>query len=109
MRFITTSHATVKDGNIYEAPANFVVETLISFKEPFMFIRHSIDGNIDSIAYDYSADGSKKETVIFVKEPKSIVRYLKEIFQTIKYLLARHDVSKSETIYVGVDPLNCLI
>lgn len=101
---ITTSHASFIDGKIYEAPANTLVEILKNKKEKFIFIRHSMDGNLSSILYYYEGGNIISEKKMFVISKLSVLRYITEIISTFfHFLFAKQD----NTVYIGVDPLNC--
>jgi len=103
---VTTSHATLINGKIYEAPANNVVELLQKRKQCFVFIRHSIDGKLPSIIYEYKGGELISSKKLFVLSRVSILRYITEILATYFYFLfKKHNV---EISYIGVDPLNSL-
>ncbi len=98
-------HATLINGKIYEAPTNTLVETLKKMNQRFVYIRHSIDGNLPSIAYWYREDGSvEKESRVWVFRKPSILRYVTEIVATFFYALFHKGFWGAN--YIGVDPLN---
>lgn len=102
---ITTTHASLINGKIYEAPANTITEILKNKKQNFIFIRHSIDGQLASIIYYYREGhliGQKKLSVI---SKISLFRYISEIIMTFFYFLSRNN---KDNVYIGVDPLNCI-
>jgi glycosyltransferase involved in cell wall biosynthesis len=100
---ITTSHASLVNGKIVEAPANTVVEILSEKKVPFVFIRHSMDGQLPSIVYDY--DGGQVVATHHLPVLRwSILRYLTEIISTTTMALLR--TFQQPLVFIGVDPLN---
>lgn len=101
---ITTSHATLIRGKIYEAPANTIVEILRRNKERFIFIRHSIDGMLPSIIYSYKNREIVSSKKIFILSKFSFLRYITEIISTFFYFLNKK--YNEEIIYIGMDPLN---
>lgn len=102
---IITSHASFVNGNVYEAPANTLVE-ILKENNDFIFIRHSIDGNLPSVIYEYKK-GETKTIKLFVIQKFHILRYITEVFSTLSYFLLK---KVDEPIYyIGVDPLNAFI
>lgn len=102
---ITTAHASFVNGKIYEAPANTITEILKNKKENFIFIRHSIDGQMPSIIYYYKDGNPAAEKRLFVISRVAPLRYISEIIATGVYFLSR---SHKDAVYIGVDPLNCV-
>jgi len=102
---VIASHATFINGKIYEAPATTVLEILKKLGEEFIFIRHSIDGNLRSTVYEYTSNLKIKKQNLVVVSKVSILRYLSEIISTIIYFIAKN---KKDYIYIGLDPLNAL-
>jgi len=51
---VVLGHAAYIGGKIYEAPVNTLVETLVAEKKDFVFVRHSLDGNMPSFLYSYT-------------------------------------------------------
>jgi len=101
---IITSHASLIDGKIYDALTNNFIEILQKNKMDFIFIRHSIDGNLPSTIYNYhkGKNISRKNLVVFSKIAP--LRYISEIISTFIYFLhKKYDV---RICYIGVDPLN---
>lgn len=102
---ITTSHASFINGKIYEAPANTLTEILRNKKENFIFIRHSIDGQLPSTIYYYKEGVLAAEKKLSVISRIAPLRYISEIVVTGMYFLSRR---YKNTVYIGVDPLNCV-
>lgn len=101
---ITTSHASLINGKIYEAPANTLVEILLKQKKDFIFIRHSIDGKLPSIIYEYKNGKIISNKKLFVFSKNAPLRYITEIVSTFFYFLfKKYD---GGICYIGVDPLN---
>lgn len=99
---IVLGHASFIDGKIYEAPVNTYIETLIKQKKDFLFIRHSIDGNMKSMAYIYNKGRLVSQKKLFVISKISPLRYFSEIVSSFLYLSKRHDAE----VMIAADPLN---
>ena len=50
---ILVTHAALIGGKIYEAPSSTIFEILLAKKQDFLFLRHSIDGNLPSTLYKF--------------------------------------------------------
>lgn len=103
MIFIST-HATLIDGKIYESPSNTLIEILKKNKEDFFFLRHSMDGKLPSIVYEYEKGDLIKEKKLFVLSRIAPLRYLTEILSSFLFFLFLDKTKK--IIYIGADPLN---
>mgnify|MGYP001570130633 CR=1 FL=1 len=102
---ITTSHASLVNGKIVEAPANTVVEILSAKKTPFVFIRHSMEGRRTSTVYDYDNGCLVREYRLPVLR-WSILRYITEVIATTSVMFFRR--FSRPLVFIGVDPLNAL-
>lgn len=100
---IIAGHASLVNGKVYEAPTNTLVEILKKKDKEFVYLRHSIDGQLPSVAYWYKG-GAMRQRTILPKGLPSIIRYGGEILVTFFYLLFSPKVWKGS--YIGVDPLN---
>ena len=85
--FLIVSHATLIDGRIYEAPSNTLVEILKKNKEDFFFLRHSMDGKLSSIVYEYEKGELIREKKLFVFSKIAPLRYLTEILSSFLFFL----------------------
>lgn len=104
---VTTSHATIVNNEIHEVPANTLVENLRLMKKPFVFLRHSMEGNFKSRAYIYNEEGDVLcEDIIPLSIRISFLRYILEILFSIVYLVRKYGAKKKIKVYFGVDPLN---
>lgn len=101
---ITTTHASLVNGNIYEAPANTIVEILLKEKKDFIFIRHSIDGMLPSIIYEYKNGKLISDKKILISSNNAFLRYMTQIISTFFYFIFR--TYDGDVCYIGVDPLN---
>jgi glycosyltransferase involved in cell wall biosynthesis len=99
-------HASIVKGQIFEAPVNTLVETLVAHKSDFIHLRHSIDGQIPSIVYVYESSKVVREEQLKVISKISVLRYISEIFLTYQHF-AKQKNSK-EIVFIGADPLNAV-
>lgn len=105
---ITTSHATLKDGNIFEAPANTIWETLAREKKNFIFLRHSMDGNMPSELYIYKNGKISKKNKIWSLAKPAPLRYISQIVSTL-YIFFFWREKKEKLTFIGIDPLNAFV
>jgi len=99
-------HASIVKGQIFEAPVNTLVETLVNHKTDFIHVRHSIDGQIPSTVYMYKSGEISGEKQLKIISKVSILRYISEIFLTYRYFAQRKDAK--EIVFIGADPLNAV-
>ena len=104
---IIAGHATLIDGKIYEAPVNTLVETLADKKSDFYYLRHSLDGRLNSMLYEYKSGRVSKERKLWTIRKISVLRYTTEILSSI-FVLSLISIDK-KIFYVGADPLNAFI
>lgn len=102
--YIIAGHATLIDGKIYESPVNTLVETISTMNQDFIFIRHFMNGEKNSIVY--VLHGQKIVSAVELQTTSNIapLRYLKEIIATIKLL--RGAKIMRPVYFIGADPLN---
>lgn len=103
---ITTSHATIINGHIYEVPANTIVESLKLLNKPFIFVRHSMNGDFNSQVFKHDGSSISRENLIPFTIKISFLRYLSEIIFTVIYFLRKFHRKSDIEIFFGVDPLN---
>lgn len=70
----------------------------------FVYIRHSIDGQLPAIAYWHEKGELVRESKLWVIRKPSVLRYTSEIVATIFYVLFHSELRGSN--YIGIDPLN---
>jgi len=103
---VTTSHATIMNGHIYEVPANTLVESLKLLNKPFIFVRHSMNGDFNSEVFKHDGSIVSHENLIPFPVKISFLRYFFEIFFTIIYFLRKSQRKGKIEVFFGVDPLN---
>lgn len=103
---VTTSHATIINAHIYEVPANTIVESLKLLNKPFMFVRHSMNGDFNSEVFKYDVSSISHENLIPFPIKISFLRYFFEIFFTVIYFLRKFHRKSDIEVFFGVDPLN---
>ncbi len=103
---VTTSHATIINGHVYEVPANTIVESLKLLNKPFIFIRHSMNGDFNSMVFKYDGSSISHENLIPFTIKISFLRYFFEIFFTVMYFLRKFYKKSNIEVFFGVDPLN---
>ncbi|HPD73698.1 MAG TPA: glycosyltransferase [bacterium] len=103
---VTTSHATIINGHIYEVPANTLVESLKLLNKPFIFVRHSMNGDFNSEVFKHDGSIVSHENLIPFPIKISFLRYFFEIFFTIIYFLRKFHRKINIEVFFGVDPLN---
>lgn len=105
---VTTSHATIINGHIYEVPANTIVESLKLLNKPFMFVRHSMNGDFNSEVFKHDGSSVSHENLIPFPIKISFLRYFFEIFFTVIYFLRKFHRKRNIDVFFGVDPLNTI-
>lgn len=103
---VTTSHATIINGHIYEVPANTIVESLKLLNRPFMFVRHSMNGDFNSEVFKHDGSSIFHDNLIPFPIKISFLRYFFEIFFTVIYFLREFHRKNDIEVFFGVDPLN---
>lgn len=103
---IIAGHATIIDGKIHEVPTNTLIELLADKKprEPFVYIRHVMDGSRPSEAIIYTKTGIKP-VKLKVLSRIGPIRYVSEYQATIRFV---RSLSTGPIKFIGVDPLNAL-
>ncbi len=103
-RIAIASHVALIDGKQYDGIGNVLIETLNPTTDEFFFVRHSLDGLLDSEVHLYqSSKISKIENLVVIKSP-SPLRYIMEVIKTVRYFSTKAKID----VFVGVDPLNGL-
>lgn len=100
---IITTHATIVNNKIYEAPSNVLMENLIKQKKDFIFIRHFMNWEKSSEVHIYNWWLKQSESKLFILSRFSVLRYITEIVSTFFYILLS---SYKNITYIWVDPLN---
>jgi glycosyltransferase involved in cell wall biosynthesis len=98
------SHVTLIDGKQYDGVGNGLIKTLSSICKEFIFVRHSMDGLLESEVQYYSSTRIVNAVKLGVCRRISPIRYISEVIKTVYYFSYREKVD----VYVGVDPLNSL-
>lgn len=106
MSIIIAGHATVINGRIYESPVNTLIEALTGAGESFVFIRHFMCGEFQSVGYSFKGTVIQQEFKLGWIVRRSPFRYISEVLMTCLHFW-RHKPSKP-AFFVGVDPLNAL-
>jgi glycosyltransferase involved in cell wall biosynthesis len=101
---IITNHTGLVGGNIYEGTVNTIIETLIGEEKDFIFVRHSMEGGLPSMIYTYKQGKLIGEKKLFVISRIGFLRYISEVFSTLRYFI--FNTPKGGSVYIGVDPLN---
>ena len=101
---VITTHAWLIWWKIYEWIWDRMLEILIAKKQDFLFLRHSIDGNLPSTLYTFIWGKPEKEQKLFHIR-FSLFRYIVEFFSTV--FLLWFSALKVDT-FIGVDPLNAI-
>ena len=102
--YIISGHATLIDGIIYESPVNTLVETMSIMNQEFIFIRHFMNGEKNSIAHLINGHRVVSTEELRTRSGITPLRHLKEITSTLK-LLKRKEAA-SPIYFIGADPLN---
>jgi len=95
-----------KEERVLESP-NTIYEELIKRKQDFIFLRHSLKGDHDSILKTFEASKLSEET-ISLGQAMPPMRYFKEYFLNVR-LLAKKIGKNQDVTFVGFDPLNALV
>jgi len=98
------SHVATIDGKQYDGIGDALKESLSEVTSEYIFVRHSMDGFIDSeVQYHKNGQVLGTHKLAVVKKP-SPMRYISELLATIWYFSFHESVD----IYLGIDPLNAL-
>ena len=103
-KVVFASHVATIEGKQYDGIGDALKESLDEVYDEYIFVRHSMDGLIDSEIQCYKKRqllGIHKLAVI--KKP-SPLRYISELIATIWYFSFHESVG----VYLGIDPLNAL-
>lgn len=98
------SHVATIDDKQYDAIGDALKDSLGVVAHKFIFVRHSMDGLIDSEVQYYEGSKSVNKDVIKVIKGIAPLRYITEVMASVWYFCFKQKVD----IYVGVDPLNAL-
>jgi len=103
-RIAIATHVATIDGKQYDGIGDTLRESLDGLGCEYLFVRHSIDGLINSEVRKYhNAEVAKTNALRVIRRP-SPLRYLSELLSTVLYFTFKEKVA----VYLGVDPLNAL-
>ncbi|MFA6023463.1 MAG: glycosyltransferase [Candidatus Pacearchaeota archaeon] len=103
---IFSSHRSVVNGKEYDWRGEFLKETLQNNKKDFIFIRHSMDGNLKSIVFKYKKGKLVSNENLKVFSKISVIRYISETLLTVLFIIINEN--GKDYVYIGINPLNAL-
>lgn len=98
------SHVATIDDKQYDAIGDALKDSLNVVAHKFIFVRHSMDGLIDSEVQYYEGSKIANKNVLKVVKGIAPLRYITEVISSVWYFCFKQKVD----VYVGVDPLNAL-
>ncbi len=102
-KIVIASHTALVDNKEYDGIGNTLKANLNEMNVEYAFVRHSMEGKLRSEVQVYKKGRLIKKTLLRVRQQPSILRYIGEVRQSIRYFTKyRADV------YIGIDPLNAL-
>jgi len=103
-KIAVASHAATIDGKQYDGIGDTLKESLSEVTDEFTFLRHSMDGLIDSELQYYKGKSEATKRQLRVVSNPAPLRYISEIIATVWHFTFKEKVD----IYLGIDPLNAL-
>jgi len=103
-RIAFASHVATIDKKQYDAIGDALKDSLGVVADKFIFVRHSMDGLIDSEVQYYEGSKIVNKNVLKVAKRVAPLRYITEVMVSVWYFCFKQKVD----VYVGVDPLNAL-
>lgn len=103
-RVAFATHTATIEGKQYDGIGNSLKDTLDTICDEYIFVRHSMDGLIDSEVQTYRKGKITKADRLKVIKTPSPLRYISEIITTLFHFT----FLKKIDVFVGVDPLNAL-
>jgi glycosyltransferase involved in cell wall biosynthesis len=101
---VFASHVALINGKEYDGIGNVIKATLDNMVDEYTFVRNSIDGLLSSEIQTYRRGYIVESVDLGALTHPSPLRYLSEIFRTVKYFSRHQPID----VYIGIDPLNAL-
>ena len=103
-RIAFASHVATIDKKQYDAIGDALKDSLGVVADKFIFVRHSMDGLIESEVQHYEGAKIVSKSILKIAKRVAPLRYITEVMASVWHFCFKQKVD----VYIGVDPLNAL-